>query len=853
VSELTPLMKQYTGIKENYGDAIVLFRLGDFYEMFGEDARVASAILQIALTSRDKDKEDPTPMCGVPYFSVDSYISKLIKAGLKVAICEQMEDPKAAKGIVQREVVRVITPGTHLPDQPKENSYIMSFYPYREICGVTVADLSTGEFTVYETDKPVDDEISRFEPREILFPASLQGDIHFQQVLAGQYVTYRDDWGFDFMEACKTLMRYFRVSTLDGFGCGEMNTAISAAGALIGYLEETMKTLTFNKISVLNRSDHMFLDAATKRNLELTHNLSDGSVEGSLLWALDETLTPMGGRLLRKALIKPLLSSAAISKRHDAVETLIEDYELMEQLRTTLRKIQDIERITSRIISGSAGPRDLTALKNSLTYIPDIKKSLTASADPHIKGIGKGLCEFPDLIDLIGFSLVDNPPISPRDGGLIRKGYNAEVDELKGIAVNNKDFIAGLESDEKRRTGISSLKVGFNKVFGYYIEITKSNLHLVPEDFIRKQTLANCERYITPDLKEYETRILGAEDRLKELEYGLFLRILEKTGKFSNDLLDASAALAETDFLGAMAVTAKRHYYVKPVMSDDDVIEITHGRHPVLERLISSRGLSSPDEKFIPNNTLLDCSDNMMLVITGPNMAGKSTYMRQTALIVLMAQMGSFVPAASAKIGIADRIFTRIGASDYITKGQSTFMVEMIETANILNNATGKSLILLDEVGRGTSTFDGISIAWAVAEYLIKNTKARTLFATHYHELTDLSLTMDGIKNYNVVVKEWGDEVIFLRKIEQGPADKSYGIQVARLAGLPETVIERSKGVLDELEKKEAGRLRTKPAQMDLFSSGDPIKDELMNLDMESLTPQKALKKLAELKRKAEG
>lgn len=852
MSELTPLMKQYLAIKENYQDAIVLFRLGDFYEMFGEDARTASGILQIALTSRDRDKEDPVPMCGVPYFAVETYITKLIKAGLKVAICEQMEDPKQAKGIVQREVVKVITPGTHMPEQPKENAYIMSIFPHRDICGVTVADLSTGEFMVYETDKPVEDEVGRFEPREILLPWSMENNIHYQELLKGQYVSYHDDWSFDYTEAYKTLLRYFRVSTLDGFGCSDMNTALSAAGALINYLEDTQKVLTFKKITVLGQASHMFLDAATKRNLELTHNLKDGSIEGSLLWTLDETLTPMGGRFLRNALIKPLLSAEEIVKRLDAVETLTEDYELMEELRTTFRKVQDIERITSRIISGSAGPRELTALKNSVAYIPEIRKALTASSDRHIRELGKEMSEFLDLRDLIEFGIVDNPPVSPKDGGLIRKGYNSEVDELRDIAVNNKDFIARLEVDERKRTGISSLKVGFNKVFGYYIEVTKANLHLAPEDYIRKQTLANCERFITPDLKEYETKVLGAEDSMKELEYGLFLDILEKAQQFSNRLLDTSALIAETDFLLSLSVVAKRHDYVKPEISDADLIEITNGRHPVVERLISARSLSSSDEKFIPNNTLLDCGDNMLLVITGPNMAGKSTYMRQTALIVLMAQMGSFVPAEGAKIGLADRIFTRIGASDYITKGQSTFMVEMIETANILNNAGEKSLILLDEVGRGTSTFDGISIAWAVAEHLIKHIKARTLFATHYHELTDLSLTLEGIRNYNVVVKEWGDEVIFLRKIEQGPADKSYGIQVARLAGLPESVIDRSKGVLDELEKKEAGRLRSKPSQMDLFFTGGSIEDELLSLDMDGLTPQKALKKLSELKRKAE-
>ena len=853
MSELTPLMKQYFSIKEEYHDAIVFFRLGDFYEMFGEDAKVASNILQIALTSRDKSKDDPMPMCGIPYFSVDGYISKLIKAGHKVAICEQVEDPKLAKGIVQREVVKVITPGTHIPEQPKENAYIMSIYMNQGLTGITVADLSTGEFVVYETDKPIEDEIGRHEPREILCPKSMQDNIHYQEAFRGFYVSYYDDWYFDYTESYKMLLRYFKVSSLDGYGCSGMNAAISAAGALISYLEDSQKILTFKKISVLSQTSYMFLDSATKRNLELIHNLKDGSVEGSLLWVLDETLTPMGGRFMRNAITRPLLSLPEIIKRQDAVEAIIEDYELMEELRTTFRKIQDIERLTSRIISKSAGPRDLIALKGSVEYIPKIKRLLSSSTNAYIKEIGNSISEFVDLKDMIDFGITDNPPVNPKDGGIIRKGYNREVDELRNISTSGKDFIARLEAEEKQRTGISSLKVGFNKVFGYYIEITKPNLNLVPDDYIRKQTLANCERFITQDLKEYETKVLGAEDRLKELEYEIYMNILEKLQKYTNQLLETSAQIAMIDFLLSLATVAKRYDYVRPVISDDDVIEIVAGRHPVIERLISTHSISSMDEKFIPNSALIDSNESRLLIITGPNMAGKSTYMRQTALIVLMAQIGAFVPAERARIGIVDRIFTRIGASDYITRGQSTFMVEMIETANILNNATQRSLILLDEVGRGTSTFDGISIAWAVADYLVNNVKARTMFATHYNELTDLALTMDGVKNYNVVVKEWGDEVIFLRKIEKGPADKSYGIQVARLAGLPDNVIEGAKTILEKLERKESNTLIPRAAQMDLFFAGDPITRELLGLDIENLTPQKALKKLAELRKKAEG
>jgi DNA mismatch repair protein MutS len=763
-----------------------------------------------------------------------------------------VEDHKLAKGIVQREVVKVITPGTHIPEQPKENAYIMSIFPYQGLTGITVADLSTGEFVVYETDKPIEDEIGRHEPREILCPKSTKDNIHYQEAFRGFYVSYYDDWYFDYTESYKMLLRYFKVSSLDGYGCSGMNAAISAAGALISYLEDSQKILSFKKISVLNQTSFMFLDSATKRNLELIHNLKDNSTEGSLLWVLDETLTPMGGRFMRNAITKPLLSSAEIIKRQDAVEAIIEDYELMEELRTTLRRIQDIERLTSRIISKSAGPRDLIALKGSVEYMPKIKRLLSSSTNAYIKEIGNSISEFVDLRDMIDFGIVDNPSVNPKDGGIIRKGFNKEVDELRNISTSGKDFIARLEAEERQRTGISSLKVGFNKVFGYYIEITKPNLNLVPDDYIRKQTLANCERFITQDLKEYETKVLGAEDRLKELEYEIYMNILEKMQKYTNQLLETSAQIAIIDFLLSLATVAKRYDYVRPVISDNDVIEIVDGRHPVIERLISTHSISSMDEKFIPNSAHIDCEDSRLLIITGPNMAGKSTYMRQTALIVLMAQIGSFVPAEKASIGIVDRIFTRIGASDYITKGQSTFMVEMIETANILNNATERSLILLDEVGRGTSTFDGISIAWAVADYLVSHLKARTMFATHYNELTDLALTMDGVKNYNVVVKEWGDEVIFLRKIEKGPADKSYGIQVARLAGLPDNVIESAKAVLEKLEKKESNTLVPRVAQMDLFFAGDPITRELLSLDIENLTPQKALKKLAELKKKAE-
>ena len=648
---------------------------------------------------------------------------------------------------------------------------------------------------------------------------------------------------------------HFKVSSLDGYGCEGMSAAISAAGALINYLDKTQKeNLNFRKISTINQTSFMFLDSATQRNLELIRNLKIRTEENTLLWAIDETLTPMGGRCLRGLILRPFIDISEILKRQNAVEYLVEDYELIETLRNNLRKLQDIERLSNRIGAKSANPRDLTATKNSITHLPSIKKALISSKDVYLKSIADEISEFSSLKSLIESSIIDMPPLSFRDGGIIRNGYNKEIDSLREIATSGKDFIAELEMSEKKKTGISSLKVGYNKIFGYYIEITNANLDQVPEHYIRKQTLVGGERFITPELKEYESKVIGAEERLKNLEYQIFNEILNEAQKESPDLAKTAHSIAAADFLTSLAVVAKRHNYVKPRIDESGTIEITDGRHPVLERIPG-------EERFIPNSIYLDNEKQRLMIITGPNMAGKSTYMRQIALTVLMAQIGGFVPASEARIGIVDRIFTRIGASDYITKGQSTFMVEMIETANILNNATSKSLIIIDEVGRGTSTFDGISIAWAVAEHIAKTIKARTLFATHYNELTELAITLEGVKNYNVSVKEWGDEIIFLRKVEEGPADKSYGIQVARLAGLPLEVIGRAKEVLTNLEKEElneAGepkfashKQKKGTVQLDLFGAkGDSLLSELMNTDMEALSPEDALNKLKELKKK---
>ena len=853
--ELTPLMKQYVSVKAQYHDCIVLFRLGDFYEMFGEDAEKASKILQIALTTRDKSKDNPLPMCGVPYFAAESYISKLIKAGHKVAVCEQIEDPKDAKGIVAREVVRVITPGTHTPESPKENTYIISIFPSGDKHGIAAADISTGEFIVFQTGENIEDEVNRFEPKEILMPASLKDSIHYKQALSGFYLSGFDDWLYDYPEAYKTLLSHFRVSSLEGYGCEGFAAAISAGGALIHYLESTQRGFpVFKKITTLQQTAHMFLDAATQRNLELTHNLKDGSRESTLLWTLDETLSPMGGRFLRSALLRPLTDLTEINKRHAAIEYLIEDFELLETLRTSLRNIQDLERLASRVFSGTANARDMVAIKNSIASLPKIKKTLSASKEHYLKSLSDEISEFSLLRDLIGKAIVDSPPLSMRDGGIIRDGYHAEVDTLRNISTRGKDFIAEMELREKKRTGISSLKIGYNKIFGYYIEVTKSNLDIVPEDYIRKQTLVGGERFITPELKEYENKVLGSEEKLKNLEQEVFLQILSSVREESDQLLKTASMLAVVDFLSSLSVVAKRHNYTRPLMVEDCVIDMSEARHPVLERVLAG-------ERFIPNNTYIDMQDSQLLILTGPNMAGKSTYMRQVALIVLMAQTGSFVPAASARIGITDRIFTRIGAADFLSKGQSTFMVEMIEVANIVNNATEKSLIILDEVGRGTSTFDGISIAWALAEHILNRIKARTLFATHYNELTELSIIHDGVKNYNISVREWGDEIIFLRKIEEGPADKSYGIQVARLAGVPDAIIGRAKEVLYNLQneslnetgkpKFSSGKTKKRREQLDLFSSAhDTVITEIMNLETDSLSPEEALSIMKELREK---
>lgn len=855
MTELTPLMKQYFNIKNKYKDAIIFFRLGDFYEMFGEDAEIASKILQIALTSRDKTKDEPIPMCGIPYFASETYITKLIKAGYKVAICEQLEDAKESKGIVDRDIVRIITPGTHFPENPKENIYISSVMPDRNKHGIAIADISTGEFLIYETEKDIKDELYRFNPKEIIIPLSVSNSIHYSESLKDFYITFFDDWYFDFSESYKTLLKYLKVSSLEGFGCEGMNSAISAAGALINYLNQTQKGyFILRKIKTLKQESYMFLDASAQKNLELINNLRDNSTEETLLWVLDQTLTPMGSRFLKSSILKPLLNITEIIERQEAVQYLFNNFLLLEELRDYLRKIQDIERLTIKATTKIANARDIIALKNSLSVLPKIKKLLSNTESSYLKNISNDIFEFDKILEIIEKGIINNPPVNIKEGGIIKDGFNPEVDELRNTSKKGKEIISNIEKKEREKTGITSLKIGYNKIYGYYIEVTKPNLHMVPDYFIRKQTLVSGERFITQELKEYESKVLSSEERLKNLEYHLFIDILNQISHEATKLFQVSSAIAIIDFLSSLAIVAKRYNYIKPLINDSGIINILDSRHPVLERTLK-------DSKFIPNNVYMDTEDNRLLIITGPNMAGKSTYMRQIALIIIMAQIGSFVPATEARIGIVDRIFTRIGASDFLTKNQSTFMVEMIEVANIVHNASEKSIIILDEVGRGTSTFDGISIAWAVAEYILNKIRAKTLFATHYNELTELGIIHRGVKNYNIAVKEWGDEIIFLRKIEKGSADKSYGIQVARLAGIPDEILNRAKEVLSNLEKEEldeVGRPKfvseknnKEIVQLDLFTSiSDSIISEIKQLDIDNLSPEIALAKLVEMKKR---
>ncbi|MBU1709544.1 MAG: DNA mismatch repair protein MutS [Proteobacteria bacterium] len=862
--QITPMMRQYLDIKEQHQDAILFYRLGDFYEMFFDDAKTASRVLGITLTSRSgKDDANRVPLCGVPHHAASGYLAKLVNAGFKVAVCEQVEDPKTATGVVKREVVRVITPGLVTDDQildDKSNRYLAAVC-LKTTWGLSILDLSTGEFLVTERQGMDEllDELQRMAPSELLLEETIdeKNAAAFSVALPEICLTRRPATIFQRDNAKETLLDHFKTANLAGFGCEHMKSGVAAAGALLAYLHETQKTdlSHVEKIAPFDIADAMKLDEASRRNLELTQTIVGARREGTLLATLDQTRTPMGARLLKKSLFFPLQNIDAINNRLDAVEHLYTETAFRESLREMLGKVYDLERLNSRIVLGSGNARDLTALKSSLAQLPMLKNSL-AGCVGLLGEIHDHIDELADIHELLETSIREDAPITIRDGGLIKAGHDAELDEIISILKDGKSLIASLEASEKKRTGINNLKVGFNRVFGYYLEVSKGQLANVPDYFIRKQTLVNAERFITPELKEFEEKVSGAQEKRLDLEYRLFSAIREKTAQQSSRILQTASCIARIDFYSCLAEVARKRKYIKPTVNDGDEIIIREGRHPVIE-------LSLPMGRFVPNDTHLDQTSNEVLIITGPNMAGKSTVLRQTALIVLMAQMGSFVPAEAATIGVVDRIFTRVGAMDNLRMGQSTFMVEMNETANILNNATDRSLVILDEIGRGTSTFDGLSIAWAVAEDLVnKNGKGvKTIFATHYHELTDLAATSPRVKNYNIAVREWNDTIIFLHKLMPGGTNRSYGIQVAALAGVPQRVVSRAKELLHNIEQGEfnkncaprispsKGQTAGHPNQLNLFpGKQDPLRKRLEQIQPDRLSPLDALTLIYELK-----
>jgi len=868
--DLSPLMRQYRETKRGYPQAILFFRVGDFYEMFYEDAQEASRLLSIALTSRDKQSPVPVPLCGVPYHAASGYIAKLLKAGRTVALCEQVEDPKLAKGLVRREVVRLFTPGTLVDTEflsPAESNYLAALSirtapAQPPVIGLAALEVSTGEFWVTEFQGPLaaanlQDELVRLEPRELLFPA---GPDRQTAALLGQIkgprLCERPPDSFNPHAAVLALQHQFRVQTLESFGCRGLTAAIGAGGAVLQYFRETQPTSPLDHIRRLTvrwNAETMRLDGPTIRNLELLKPMSpdDGSQQSrpaTLLAVLDRTLTAMGSRLLRQWLLRPLIQCDHIRIRLDAVGELKDRVRERVALRAALREVQDIARLGSRIVLGLAGPRELLALKQSLTSLPEIAAQLAPLRSALLVEARASWDDGRDLYDLLERAIQPDAPPSARDGNIFREGYDGGIDELRKASREGKNWIAALEVKERERTGIESLKVRYNQVFGYYIEVTKANLARVPADYVRKQTLVNAERFMTPDLKTLEERVTGSELKLLALEQELFSQLRDRLATEVSRLEAIADRLSMIDVLAGLAETAALNRYSKPTVDDSGTIAIRNGRHPVVEQL-------RDDAAFVPNDTILDLDANRLLILTGPNMAGKSTYLRQVALTVLLAQVGSFVPADDAHVGLVDRIFTRVGASDNLAGGQSTFMVEMVETANILNSATPRSLILLDEIGRGTSTYDGLSIAWAVAEHIHDRTHlgARTLFATHYHEMTQLELQREGIRNYRVAVQEQDGEVVFLRKIVAGGADRSYGIHVAKLAGLPDRVIDRAQTVLAQLEQPEAAL--TAPHREELHQPSQPLPqphpiiEEVKQIDLFSMTPLDALNRLAELQR----
>jgi DNA mismatch repair protein MutS len=862
MAQLTPMLRQYIGIKGEYPDAILFFRMGDFYEMFFDDAQTASRILGITLTARGTFNGEKVPMCGIPHHASNSYIARLVESGWKVAICEQTEDPRSSKGIVKREVVRVVTPGSIVDEgdvDQKSNLYMAAISGRDERFGLAHVDLSTGEFRITEMQLFNDllDELGRIAPVELLIPEN--GHLPERVELSHYRIEILRRDSFDPNRAETLLKEQLGVRSLAGFGCQDMAEGIISAAALVHYLQDNQKgNLEHIKEIVSYRlGDFMFLDETTCTHLELLKTMRRQSVKGTLFQILDRTATPMGIRLLKKWISYPLIRIDKIRERLAAVSCFKHDPLLREKVREQVKEIYDMERLNGRIALGRANARDLLALKSSILRLPIIKRALSNSTSTLLSEISLRLDTLQEIAQLIQESINEDPPVSVKDGGIIKKGYDDELDRLISLSRDGKSWIAEFATSEQERTGISSLKVGFNKVFGYYIEISKANLHLVPHDYMRKQTLVNAERYITESLKVMEEQVLGAEEKRVELEFKIFDRISERIALDNQRIKQTAELVAQIDVLAALAETAEMNNYTCPEVNDDVVIDIVEGRHPVIEQTVK-------DEDFVPNDIHLDSSEQQILIITGPNMAGKSTILRQTALTLLMAQMGSFVPASKAVIGVADRIFTRVGASDDLARGQSTFMVEMNETANILRHATPKSLVILDEIGRGTSTYDGLSIAWAVAEALHgrEGEGVRTLFATHYHELTELVATKQRVKNFNIAVREWNDQIIFLRKLVPGGTSRSYGIQVARIAGIPEDVLRRAKEILENLEGTEldeVGRPRlahTSPerdkedfVQLNLFSSEQgKVLDLIRRLDISSMTPLAALIELNKLK-----
>ena len=877
MAELTPMMRQYMETKKEYPDCILFYRLGDFYEMFFDDALTASKELEITLTGKNCGLEERAPMCGVPYHAVDGYLNRLVSKGYKVAICEQMEDPATAKGLVKRDVVRIVTPGTNLDTQALDesrNQYIMCVVYIADRYGLSVADVTTGDYFVSEIDdsEKLFDEIYRYMPSELICNEAfyMSGmDLDLLKEKLGITIYTLDAWYFDDEICARTLKDHFHVGALEGLGLADYDCGVIAAGALLKYLLETQKQdlSHITGLTVYASGKYMLLDSSTRRNLELCETLREKQKRGSLLWVLDKTKTAMGARTLRKYIEQPLIRKKDIEERLDAVAELKDQAISREEIREYLSSVYDLERLMCKITYQSANPRDLIAFERSLSMLPHIRCILQDMSSTLLKELYQELDPLEDLCALIQKAIVDDPPIAMKEGGIIKDGYHEEVDRLRTAKSNGKEWLARLEEQEREKTGIKNLRIRYNKVFGYYLEVTNSFKNLVPDYYTRKQTLANAERYIIPELKELEDTILGAEDKLYALEYELYSEVRDAIAAEVLRIQKTAKAVAQIDAFASLALTAERNQYVRPKINEKGTIDIRDGRHPVVEKMI-------PSEMFIANDTYLDDKKNRISVITGPNMAGKSTYMRQTALIVLMAQIGSFVPASSANIGLVDRIFTRVGASDDLASGQSTFMVEMTEVANILRNATSKSLLILDEIGRGTSTFDGLSIAWAVIEH-ISNSKllgAKTLFATHYHELTELEGKISNVNNYCIAVKEKGDDIIFLRKIVKGGADKSYGIQVARLAGVPESVTSRAKEIVEELVQAdittrikdiavqggEKPKIKAKHydevdlAQMSLFDTvkDDDVIQEIEDLDLANLTPIDALNTLYQLQNK---